>query len=119
VSAKRKPSTIDSTAQRIANDDDAEPFTPPAWHTDPKASIPLGYQLDESTEPATHRLTIGAPSPSTPVVKSALSPVELPTEQLIGLAAAAYEHATHAKCSRIMAQTIAQGWRACYARAMH
>jgi hypothetical protein len=104
----------------LAQGDEPDGFTPPKWHTDPKATtLPLGYERDDSTEPATHRLTLGEPSEPRPVVKSALSPAELPREQLIALAAGSFEAATRAKCSRIMAETIAKGWLACYHRAMN
>lgn len=118
MTSKRSPVTLDSTATRISEDDATTPFKAPAWHTDPKATIPLEYQRDDSTKPATHRLLLGLPDDPRPVVKSALSPRELPREQLIALAAGAFEAATHAKCSRIMAETIASGWLAVYARAM-
>jgi hypothetical protein len=103
--------------QRPANEQgDAQPAAKlPAWLTDPNAAIPLGYELRGNV----HCLTLGNANEPRPVVKSALSPIELPSDKLLALAGGAIEAIAHQKCSFAMARTIAEGWRKCYAKAMH
>lgn len=111
---RHAPTTIEGTAQRDEPNaaDDSAPL--PDWATDPNIELPLGYELRGST----HCLTLGRYNEPRPVVKSALSPLELPATSLLALAGGAWEAATHRKCSLDMAQTIARGWLACYRQAM-
>lgn len=109
----RTPQAIEGTAERIDDGDTRQ--TLPAWATDPNTPLPLAYELRGTV----HCMILGNVHETRPVVKSLLSPLELPAASLLTLAGGAWEAVTHQKCPLDMAQTIARGWLACYRQARH
>jgi hypothetical protein len=98
------------------NPDAPEPPAIPAWVADDSPSFPLTYERnDDGTK---HRMILGNPNERRAVVISGRGPFQIPTEELVSLAAGAFETVAGKPCTRESAEVIAKGWMLACRRAL-
>jgi hypothetical protein len=105
--------TLNGSATRLPDDPDTQDV--PSW-VDEGDHYPLRYEREVDSN--RHRYILGRMDERHAVVLSARGPLEIPTEELVGLAAGAFQAVAGRTCDRAEAEVIAKGWMLASRRAM-